>query len=85
MTTASVLTEPRAAAAPRAAGPWLMLILLLAGQFMALLDVTITNVAMPTIGRSLHASGAALQLVVARTRPCWRRGSRPGRFSAASW
>jgi MFS family permease len=52
-------------AAPRAAGPWLMLILLLAGQFMALLDVTITNVAMPTIGRSLHASGAALQLVVA--------------------
>jgi MFS family permease len=32
---------------------------------MALLDVTIVNVAMPTIGRSLHASGAKLQLVVA--------------------
>src|ERR1700685_3040676 len=44
---------------------WLMLIVLLAGQFMALLDVTIANVAMPTIGRSLHASGAELQLVVA--------------------
>src|SRR6516225_2170488 len=44
---------------------WLMLIVLLAGQFMALLDVTIVNVAMPTIGRSLHASGAELQLVVA--------------------
>jgi MFS family permease len=42
-----------------------MLIVLLAGQFMALLDVTIVNVAMPTIGRSLHASGAELQLVVA--------------------
>ena len=41
-----------------------MLIVLLAGQFMALLDVTIVNVAMPTIGRSLHASGAELQLVV---------------------
>src|SRR6202050_766789 len=27
-------------------------------------DVTIVNVAMPTIGRSLHASGAELQLVV---------------------
>jgi MFS family permease len=37
---------------------WLMLIVLLAGQFMALLDVTIVNVAMPTIGRTLHASGA---------------------------
>ena len=45
--------------------PWLMLIVLLAGQFMALLDVTIVNVAMPTIGRSLRASGAELQLVIA--------------------
>jgi MFS family permease len=44
---------------------WLMLIILLGGQFMALLDVTIVNVAMPTIGRTLHSSGAALQLVVA--------------------
>jgi MFS family permease len=41
-----------------------MLIVLLAGQFMALLDVTIVNVALPTLGRSLHASGAELQLVV---------------------
>ena len=41
-----------------------MLAVLLAGQFMALLDVTIVNVAMPTIGRDLHASGAELQLVV---------------------
>ncbi|HEY1666443.1 MAG TPA: MFS transporter, partial [Trebonia sp.] len=44
---------------------WLMLIVLLCGQFMALLDATIVNVAMPTIGRSLHASGAELQLVIA--------------------
>lgn len=42
-----------------------MLIVLLTGQFMSLLDLTITNVALPTIGRSLHASGAELQLVVA--------------------
>ncbi|HMD93323.1 MAG TPA: hypothetical protein VKG80_11845 [Trebonia sp.] len=34
----------------------LMLVVLLAGQFMALLDVTIVNVAMPTIGRSLAAA-----------------------------
>jgi MFS family permease len=44
---------------------WVMLVVLLTGQFMALLDVTIVNVAMPTIGRSLRASGAELQLVVA--------------------
>jgi MFS family permease len=44
---------------------WLMLTVLVTGLFMALLDVTIVNVAMPTIGRSLHASGSGLQLVVA--------------------
>jgi len=30
-----------------------------------LIDVTVVNVAVPTVGRSLHASGAELQLVVA--------------------
>jgi MFS family permease len=45
--------------------PWLMLIVLLAGQFMALLDVTIVNVAMPTIRLDLHTSGSALQLIIA--------------------
>jgi len=44
---------------------WGLLAVVLAGQFMSLLDNTITNVALPTIGRSLHASGAELQLVVA--------------------
>ena len=56
------------AGAAASAGPgrrrWAMLAVLLAGQFMALLDVTIVNVAMPTIGRTLHGSGAELQLVV---------------------
>ncbi len=42
-----------------------MLAVLITGQFMALLDVTIVNVAIPTIQEKLHASGAALQLVVA--------------------
>src|SRR6202007_255316 len=59
--TDPVLRDPATAGR----GRWLMLIVLLAGQFMALLDVTIANVAMPTIGRSLHASGAELQLVIA--------------------
>jgi MFS family permease len=60
-TTGPLVRDPATAGR----GRWLMLIVLLAGQFMALLDVTIVNVAMPTIGRSLHASGAELQLVVA--------------------
>ena len=58
-------TRPAIAAERDTGARWLMLVVLLAGQFMALLDVTIVNVAMPTIGRSLHASGAELQLVVA--------------------
>ena len=60
-TTDPLVRDPATAAR----GRWLMLIVLLAGQFMALLDVTVVNVAMPTVGRSLHASGAELQLVVA--------------------
>jgi EmrB/QacA subfamily drug resistance transporter len=48
-----------------------MLIVLLIGQFMALLDVTIVNVAMPTIGTDLDASGAALQLIVAGYTVCY--------------
>ncbi|MPZ85832.1 MAG: MFS transporter [Actinophytocola sp.] len=49
-----------------AGGPstYAMLPVLLLGQFMALLDVTIVNVATPTIGTDLPASGAQLQLVV---------------------
>lgn len=64
MTTSTDARVRDAGAAADGRGRWLMLIVLLAGQFMALLDVTIVNVAMPTIGRSLHASGAELQLVV---------------------
>ena len=45
-------------------GSWLMLAVLLLGQFMCIIDVLVTNVAMPSIGASLHASGASLQLVV---------------------
>jgi MFS family permease len=60
--------DVRDAARPAPAGQasaWLMLTVLLAGQFMALLDVTIVNVAMPTIRADLGASGSALQLIVA--------------------
>ena len=65
MTSTSVQEGAVAGGGTQDRARWVMLTVLLAGQFMALLDVTIVNVAMPTIGRSLHASGAELQLVVA--------------------
>jgi MFS family permease len=45
--------------------PGLLLGTILMGQFMALLDVFIVNVAAPTMRADLHASGAQLQLVIA--------------------
>ncbi|MEV6978036.1 MFS transporter [Kitasatospora sp. NPDC093806] len=60
---------PAAAAAPgggsRPARPGPLLALVLGGQFMAVLDTAIVNVAVPTIRADLHATGAALQFVVA--------------------
>ncbi|MFJ3760925.1 MFS transporter [Streptomyces sp. NPDC090080] len=73
MTTTS-RTEPDSASAgipakseaPSVDGPpRLLLAVVLAALFMAVLDVFIVNVAAPTIGSDLHASGADLQLVVA--------------------
>ncbi|MER7757229.1 MFS transporter [Kitasatospora sp. NPDC097643] len=59
--------RPGAASDTRAPAvrPGLLLALVLCGQFMAVLDVSIVNVAVPTIRTDLHASGAALQLVIA--------------------
>ena len=58
----------RTAPAPGGTTPphasWLMLAVLLLGQFMCIIDVLVTNVAMPSIAASLHASGTSLQLVV---------------------
>ncbi|MEV6108580.1 MFS transporter [Streptomyces sp. NPDC051940] len=42
-----------------------MLAIVLTGQFMALLDVFIVNVAAPTISAELGASGSELQLIIA--------------------
>jgi EmrB/QacA subfamily drug resistance transporter len=63
-TTPDITVRPARTPGQQERSRWFMLVILLVGQFMALLDVTIVNVAMPTIGRDLHASGAALQLVV---------------------
>lgn len=67
------MTEPTAAraAAPAGAPPatvppeaWRALIVLLAGMFIALLDTTIVNVALPTIRTSLDASESTLAWII---------------------
>jgi EmrB/QacA subfamily drug resistance transporter len=64
MTSPGPVSQPTDESAAGGAGQWLMLAVLLLGQFMGLVDVLIVNVAMPEIGVNLHASGASLQLVV---------------------
>src|SRR5579862_4698713 len=49
----------------RGVRPGLVLAVVLIGQFMAVLDASIVNVAAPSIHASLRASGAGLQLIVA--------------------
>ena len=44
--------------------PWTTLVLLAIAQFMVILDVTVVNVALPSIGDALHFSGGDLQWVV---------------------
>jgi MFS family permease len=61
--TNAVLDPPAAAAAARRDG--LALAVLLLGQFMAILDVNIVNVALPTLRADLHTSDSGLQLIVA--------------------
>src|SRR5215470_7805717 len=44
--------------------PWSLLILLGVAEFMVILDVTVVNVALPSIERALHFAAADLQWVV---------------------
>lgn len=64
MSTTTV-TPVAAPARPATSRPGLVLFVLLLGQFMAILDVSIVNVAVPTIRTDLATSGAGLQLIVA--------------------
>jgi EmrB/QacA subfamily drug resistance transporter len=62
-----VMMDPSAAASEKPAVPrraWEALVVLLAGMFMALLDTTIVNVALPTIRTSLHADEATLSWII---------------------
>jgi MFS family permease len=58
-------TRPSRQAGGWAAAPGLLLAIVLTGQFMAVLDASVVNVAAPAIHTDLHASGAGLQLVIA--------------------
>jgi EmrB/QacA subfamily drug resistance transporter len=61
------LTETNAAykaGAPADRNPWTTLVLLCAAQFMVILDVTVVNVALPSIGRQLGFAAADLPWVV---------------------
>src|SRR6201985_3250898 len=44
--------------------PWLIFILVAIAQFMVVLDISITNVALPTIKQNLHFNNDSLQWVI---------------------
>jgi EmrB/QacA subfamily drug resistance transporter len=63
------MSQVNAQAAGTSAGSsrqrWYALAVCMAGGFVVFLDVSIVNVALPTISRQLHASGSLLQWIVA--------------------
>ncbi len=65
MTNTLTTAGPARAAQLHPPSPGAILAIVLTGQFMALLDASVVNVAAPAIHTSLHASGAGLQLVIA--------------------
>ena len=64
------MTRIQAAVVGRPAAPagyprrWLAAIIMIVGALMDMIDVTIVNVALPTIRRDLHASATQLEWVV---------------------
>src|SRR2546421_11917796 len=61
---ATTLARKRLRPGSRTASPWAVLVVMCAGYFLVLLDVTIVNVALPRIGSGLHAGVSDLQWVV---------------------
>jgi DHA2 family methylenomycin A resistance protein-like MFS transporter len=64
MPSAALTLPRRAAAGARAASPRAVLAVMCVGYFLVLLDVTIVNVALPTIASGVGASVSGLQWVV---------------------
>ena len=61
---AASAVRQRAGGARAAGSPWAVLVVMCAGYFLVLLDVTIVNVALPQIGAGLRAGVSGLQWVV---------------------
>ena len=79
---AQILAPPGAPGAPADPRRWLTLVILLLAGFMNLLDVSIVNIAIPSIQRDLHASYADVQWALAGLHPRLRAGAdhrRPAR------
>jgi EmrB/QacA subfamily drug resistance transporter len=66
MTHSFLRTRHRAAtpAGERGTEPWTLLLLMSVAQFMVVLDITVVNIALPSIGRALRFAPADLQWVV---------------------
>src|ERR1700758_1080384 len=64
MTAQSVAATGQRTATAGYPGRWLAAIIMIAGALMDMIDVTIVNVALPTIRRDLHASATQLEWVV---------------------
>jgi EmrB/QacA subfamily drug resistance transporter len=64
VTTSRVAVTRRPAAAGGYPRRWLAAIVMITGALMDMIDVTIVNVALPTIRRDLHASATQLEWVV---------------------
>lgn len=83
----------RIPAEAREFNPWVTTILLLLGNFMNLIDITIVNVALPSIQRNLDASASQMEWVsaayvlafAAGLLPCGRFGDKLGRKRLFLW
>src|ERR1700680_1777833 len=58
------VAAPSSASPSQSANRWLVLVIACLAQFMVVLDVTIVNVALPSIQRRLHFSSSNLQWAV---------------------
>jgi EmrB/QacA subfamily drug resistance transporter len=58
------ITNSRATEVARSSLNWKIFAILLVGSFMALLDVTIVNVALPSIQHGIHTSSSTLEWIV---------------------
>ncbi|MGH2895047.1 MAG: MFS transporter [Solirubrobacteraceae bacterium] len=64
MSTAALASPPTASGAGHRVNPWLVLVIACLAQFMVVLDITVVNIALPSVQRGLHFSAANLQWIV---------------------